>query len=193
GVAASGGYYASVSCDRIVAEPTAITGSIGVIMSHFVLQDLLENKLGIEPVVIKSGPKKDWPSYFQPLTEEQRQYLNEKLITPAYERFVDIVADGRSSLTTEDIKRLADGSIYGAQQALDEKMIDKVGYFEQAKKEVLSLAGISEARVVEYRKPLSLSSFLALKSKTGLKLDRAALHEMCMPQVLYLWDMAGGY
>ncbi|MDD5011286.1 MAG: S49 family peptidase, partial [Phycisphaerae bacterium] len=67
-IAASGGYYTSSACDKIIAEPTAITGSIGVIMGHFVLQDLLEQKLGIKPVIIKSGPKKDWPTSFEPVT-----------------------------------------------------------------------------------------------------------------------------
>jgi protease-4 len=79
-VAASGGYYTSVACNNIVAEPTVITGSIGVIMNYFVLTDLLESKLGIEPVVIKSGAKKDWPSLFKKPDEEQLRYLQEKLI-----------------------------------------------------------------------------------------------------------------
>ena len=65
GVAASGGYYASVACDRIMAEPTALTGSIGVVMSYFVFQDLLENKLGVQPVFLTKGDKKDWPSSFE--------------------------------------------------------------------------------------------------------------------------------
>ncbi len=57
GMAASGGYYVSVACDKIVAEPTTVTGSVGVIAGHFVLQELLEQKLGIQPVIIKSGRK----------------------------------------------------------------------------------------------------------------------------------------
>ena len=75
-VAASGGYYTSVACDKIVSEPTAITGSIGVMLNHMVVQQLLEEKLGIMPVVVKSGPKKDWPSLFSEVTEEQKQYLS---------------------------------------------------------------------------------------------------------------------
>ncbi len=82
-VAASGGYYTSVACNRIVAEPTVITGSIGVIMAHLTVEELLEDKLGIVPVVIKSGPKKDWTSVFHEATDEQKQYLTDKLISPA--------------------------------------------------------------------------------------------------------------
>jgi protease-4 len=189
GVAASGGYYTSVACDKIVAEPTAITGSIGVIMGHFVLQGLFEEKLGIQPVIFKSGPKKDWPSPFQPTTEEQRQYIQDKLITPAYERFVQIVAEGRPSLTLADVKRLGDGSIYGAQEALDEKLIDEIGYIDEAIKLVLSLAKIEKAQVVEYRKPFSLSGLLSSRSRNILNIDRTTLYELSTPQVLYLWNM----
>ncbi|MEE9371369.1 MAG: signal peptide peptidase SppA, partial [Sedimentisphaerales bacterium] len=189
GVAASGGYYVSVPCDKIVAEPTAITGSVGVIAGIFVLQELLEEKLGIQPAIVKSGEKKDWPSPFRPFTEEQRKYIEDKLITPAYERFVQIVADGREALTLADVKRLADGSIYGAQEALDEKLIDKIGYLDEAIEEVKSLAGIEKARVIEYRKPFSFADFLGSYSKSFLKIDKTTLYELTTPQVLYLWTL----
>lgn len=189
GVAASGGYYTSVACDKIVAEPTAVTGSIGVIMAHLVLQKLLEEKLGIQPVVIKSGSKKDWPSPFQPVTEEQKQYIQDKLISPAYERFVQVVADGRSSLTLADVKRLADGSIYSANEALDENLIDQIGYLDEAIELVSSLAGIEKAQVVEYRKPFALADLLSLQNRNILKIDRATLYELSTPQLLYLWTI----
>ena len=188
GVAASGGYYASVACEKIIAEPTVITGSVGVIMGYFVLQKLLEEKLGIQPVVVKSGLKKDWPSSFRPPTEEQRKYIHDKLITPAYERFVRIVDEGRPSLTLADVKRLADGSIYGADEALAEGMIDKIGYLDEAIELIKSLAGIEKAQVVEYRKPFSLAQALRSSSAVSfLKMDRASLYELNTPQLLYLW------
>jgi protease-4 len=186
-VAASGGYYTSVACEKIIAEPTAITGSIGVMGGYFVLQGLLEEKLGVQPVIVKSGLKKDWPTPFQPPTDEQRQYLQDKLIKPAYERFVQLVADGRPSLTAADVRELADGSIYGAQEALDEKLIDKIGYLDEAIETVSSLANIEEPHVVEYRRPFSLANLLSSRSET-IKLDRAALYEFTTPQILYLWD-----
>ena len=189
GVAASGGYYTSVACDKIVAEPTTITGSVGVIMRYLVLQELLEGKLGIQPVIIKSGPKKDWPSSFRQPTQEELQYLEDKVLTPAYERFVQLIADGRPSLTLADVKRLSDGSIYGAAEALDEKLIDEIGYLDEAIEEVLSLAGIEEAQVVEYRRPFSFSDFLSSRSKNFLKIDKATLYELSTPQVLYLWTV----
>ena len=189
GVAASGGYYTSVACDKIVAEPTTITGSIGVIAGHFVVQELFEEKLGIKPAIIKSGEKKDWPSLFSPFTDEQRKYIEDKLITPCYERFVQIVAEGRGELSLADVKHLADGSIYGAQEALDEKLIDKIGYIDEAIEEVKSLAGIEKAQVLEYKKPFSLADFLSARSENILKLDKKTLYELSTPQVLYLWSL----
>jgi protease-4 len=190
GVAASGGYHVSVGCDRIVAEPTVITGSIGVIAGHFVLQGLLEEKLGIQPVIFKSSEKKDWPSSFQPVTEEQRRYIQDRLIDPAYKRFMQVVAEGRGeSLTLADVERLADGSIYGAEEALNEKLIDKIGYIDEAVEEVKSLAGIEKAQVIEYRKPFSLAYLLSSRSKSILRIDKSALYELSTPQVLYLWSM----
>jgi protease-4 len=184
-IATSGGYYTSAACNKIIAEPTAITGSIGVIMGHFVLQDLLELKLGIKPVIIKSGLKKDWPTSFEPVTEEQLAYLNNTLIMPAYERFVDIVAKSRNELTRERILALADGSVYNAQQALDNKLIDEIGYMEEAIAAAKSLANITDARIVEYKKPFSFEEFLGTKSP--LHLDRNTLYEFTTPQMMYLW------
>ena len=188
GLAASGGYYASVACDKIVAEPTVITGSIGVIMSYFVMQGLMEEKLGIQPVIVKSGQKKDWPSSFRQPTQEELQYINDKMINPAYERFVQIVADGRESLTLADTRQLADGSIYGSTEALDKDMIDNIGYLDEAIKQVKSLAGITKAKVVEYSRPFSLASFLSARSKSFLKFDKYTLYELNTPEVLYLWQ-----
>ncbi len=189
GVAASGGYYASVACDKIVAAPTTITGSIGVIMGHFVIQQLLEEKLGIQPVVVKSGPKKDWPSPFRPVTEEEKQYIETKLINPAYERFVQVVAEGRKELTMEDVRRLGDGSIYGAEEALGENLIDQIGYLDEAIDTVKKLAGVENAQVIEYRKPFSFSELLGAQSSGMLKFDKSTLYKFCTPQLLYLWTL----
>ncbi len=187
GIAASGGYYTSVACDEIIAEPTVITGSVGVIMGYLVVQELFKEKLGILPVVVKSGRKKDWPSSFQQPTDEQLEYLQDKLIRPAYARFVQIIADNRASLTLDEVKRLSDGSIYGAQEALEEKMIDRIGYLDDAIERVSAMAGIEKAHVVEYRKPFSVADLLRSYGPNVLKIDRTTLYELSSPQVMYLW------
>ncbi|MBN1787881.1 MAG: signal peptide peptidase SppA [Sedimentisphaerales bacterium] len=186
-IATSGGMYTSAGCDKIIAEPTAITGSIGVIMGHFVFQELFEEKLGIRPSVVKSGEKKDWPTSFEPVTEEQRQYLSDKLIMPAYERFVNIVAESRKDLLEyEQVRALADGSIYNATEAMENKLIDEIGYMSEAVELAKSLANISDAKVVEYEKPFSLEDFLG--AKTLLKLNRDTIVDLTTPQLMYLWD-----
>jgi protease-4 len=189
GVAASGGYYASVSCNEIVAEPTAVTGSIGVLMMHFVFEDLLENKLGIQPVFLTMGAKKDWPSSFRMPKDEELAYIRSRLLEPAYKRFVDVVKEGRKkALSATEVEKLADGSIFGAEEALSVKLIDKIGYLDDAVARAKALAGVERAQVVEYRKPLSLLGVLSAKSPSILHLDRIKLLEMGTPQVMYLWS-----
>ena len=189
GVAASGGYYTSVACDQIIAEPTVITGSIGVISWYLVMQELLEDKLGILPVTIKSGRKKDWPSSFRKPDPEEIQYMRDKVITPALERFIEVIAEGRkSTLTVEEIRILADGGIFGAKEALQEKLIDEIGYLDEAIDLAKSLAGIDKAKVVQYRKPFSISDVFSYRKSNILKFDRATLYELGTPQILYLWS-----
>ena len=187
-VAASGGYYVSVACDSIISEPTTITGSIGVMANYMVLKQLLEEKLGITPVTLKSGEKKDWPSMFSEATDEQKQYLMDKAIMPAYDRFIRLVADGREELTLDQVKELSDGSIYGALEACDKKLIDQVGFMEDAIALTEKLAGIKGAKVIQYEKPFTFSSMLASKSNALLGLDRSMLEKFVTPQIMYLWD-----
>lgn len=188
-IATSGGYYSAVACDQIIAEPTVITGSIGVIMNHLTIQELLEEKLGINPVTIKSGPRKDWPSMFNETTDEQKKYLQDKVITPAYERFVDLVYQGRKdSLSAEKIRELADGSIYTATEAVEEKLIDAVGYFNDAVYMAKQMAQISDARIVSYEELFSFWSIMGAQSKSKIDLDTMLLEKLAAPQLLYLWD-----
>ncbi|HML75984.1 MAG TPA: signal peptide peptidase SppA [Anaerohalosphaeraceae bacterium] len=186
-VAASGGYYSAVACDYIMAEPTAITGSIGVIMSHIVVKDLLEQKLGIQPEVLKSGEKKDWPSMFSEMTDEQKRYLNEKLINPAYERFVTLVCEGRQTLTSQQVRALADGSIYTAQEAQIKGLIDDTGYFEQAVAKAKDMAGISSARVVELERRTTWMDVLGAESRQSV-INTKTLEKLAIPQLMYMWD-----
>jgi protease-4 len=156
-------------------------------MEYLVLQQLLEDKLGINPIVVKAGAKKDWPNPFQMPTDEQLKYMQERIIGPAYKRFVKVVADGRSELTEADVNRLADGSIYWADKALEEKLIDGVGYLADAIDKTKSLAGVKKAQVVEYKKTFSLADMLGAKTNVSLKIDRRTLYEVAVPQALYLW------
>jgi len=156
-------------------------------MGYLVLQQLLEEKLGIKPVIVKARRQKGLASSFQMPTEEQMQYMQARIVDPAYNRFVKVVVDGRSDLTEADVRRLADGSIYWADKALDEKLIDDIGYLKDAIDKAKSLADIKQAQVIEYRRPFSFADILGAKTNVSLKIDRRTLYELAVPQALYLW------
>ena len=102
---------------------------------------------------------------------------------------MSIVQEGRAdALSAEDVERLADGSIYGAPKALEEKLIDSIGYLDDAIAAVKTLAGIRNAQVIEYRRPFSFTDILNAKANGVLKLNRATLYELSTPEVLYMWS-----
>ncbi|MBI5826565.1 MAG: signal peptide peptidase SppA [Deltaproteobacteria bacterium] len=151
-VATSGGYYIASSADRIVAHPTTVTGSIGVVAFNLNASGLME-KIGVTNQTVKSGDKKDMGSPFKPMTEEERRIL-QSVIDGMYERFLDVAAEGRKGVVSKaEIRKAADGRIYTAQQALDLKLIDSVGYLDDAVEAAKGLAGIKEARLVTYAGP----------------------------------------
>jgi protease-4 len=148
-VAASGGYYVASACEAIVAHPSTITGSIGVISLFPDVEGLL-SKLGVKVQVVKSGELKDAGSPFRDLSEEE-QRLFQGIVDELYERFLGVIHDKRKdALSLEEIRDLADGRVYTAQQALKLKLIDEVGYFDEALNRVLQLARIPAARVIAY-------------------------------------------
>ena len=191
GIAASGGYYSAVACDEIMAEPTVITGSIGVIMNVMVIKELLEEKLGIDPVTIKSGRRKDWPSMYNETTDEQKEYLDDKIIKPAYNRFVELIVEGRKDVLNEQqIRELADGSIFSAIEARDNKLIDEVGYFDEAVDRVQQMANISGAQVVEYQEIFSVWNMFGAeaRAKKSFNIETELLERVASPKIMYLWD-----
>ncbi len=141
-VAASGGYYIAAPTDYIIAEPTSITGSIGVIAQMFTVQELL-NKIGVTPEIITATQaiKKDMLSPMRDWTEDDRNALR-SILDHAYDRFVDIVVQGRKTLTVEQVKQLATGEVYTTQQALDNQLVDQQGYLDAAITKAVELAGI---------------------------------------------------
>ncbi|NIM59730.1 MAG: signal peptide peptidase SppA [Candidatus Aminicenantes bacterium] len=149
GLAASGGYYVASACDHIIAHPSTITGSIGVISIFPNLQELFA-KIGIKVSVIKSGEMKDSGSAFRDLTEEEKKIFQD-VIDEMYNKFLDVVYQKRKdSVSLEELKKIADGRIYTASQARELKLIDEIGYFDSALKKALSLAKIKEAKVIAY-------------------------------------------
>jgi protease-4 len=153
GVAASGGYYIATPCDEIVAETTGITGSIGV-MAYFPTVEGLVESLGIEVNTIAADGSDEklvannlfeaWHNEQGELTEagrESRQVILD-LINASYERFVDVVDQGRPGLDEAAVRQVADGSVYTAQEALSNGLVDHVGYLSDAVDRAAALAGI---------------------------------------------------
>lgn len=190
GVAASGGYYVASACDAIIAHPTTITGSIGVISLFPDIEGLL-SKVGVKVQVIKSGELKDAGSPFRNLSE-QEQRLFQEVIDELYERFLEVVHEKRKGLLTlEEIRDMADGRVYTASQALKLKLIDEVGYFDEALARVLSLAKIASAKVVAYSYyPKRQSNLYASRLAKPSLFDEKSITDS-LPQLrsgfYYLW------
>ncbi|MEK7774168.1 MAG: signal peptide peptidase SppA [Deltaproteobacteria bacterium] len=191
-VAASGGYYIAASADRIIAHPTTVTGSIGVVAFNLNASGLME-KIGVTNQTIKSGDKKDMGSPFKPMTGDEREIL-QSVIDGMYERFLDVVAEGRKgAISRADLRKAADGRIYTAEQALSLKLIDSVGYLDDAVETAKSLAGIKEARLVTYAGPRdyrnNMYSSAAAKTAAGLSLINidTSLYAKFGMNFMYVW------
>jgi len=136
---ASGGYYAALGADNIIANPGTMTGSIGVIVKFPNLEGFFE-KIGYKSVVIKSGPLKDVGASNRPLSEEERNLMQD-LIDNVYNQFVRDIAAARS-MSEEAVFELADGRIYTGEQALEVGLIDSLGNFNDAITLAADLGGL---------------------------------------------------
>lgn len=128
--AASAGYMIAMPAQRVFARESTVTGSIGVLLQSVEISQLLE-RLGIQPQVIASGPLKDQPSLFRPLSDEGRAALN-RVIGDLYSQFVAIVAAGRH-MDPERVRTLADGRVFTGRQALEAGLIDAIGGEREAR------------------------------------------------------------
>lgn len=160
-VAASGGYYCAAPCDFILAHPTTITGSVGVIIRSANIEGLFE-KFGIQDVTIKSGPEKDILSPTRPMTEKEREIL-QTIIDEMLDRFLQVVAEGRG-LDAAELEEIASGNIYTGEQALSLKLVDAIGYREDAIEKVKQLLGLIELKVVRYERVYTLKDILRIYS-----------------------------
>ena len=167
-VSASGGYYLAVAADKIVSEPGAVTGSIGVIIPITNFEGLF-GKIGVQIDVIKSGAHKDIGSSSRALTDEERKILQD-MVDSAYQQFLDAVKKGRSSVMTEDkIKEVADGRIMTGAQAKEVGLIDELGSLEDAINIAAGLAGIKkdDIRIFEEKKDWKKILLQQFGSKTS--------------------------
>ncbi len=158
GIATSGGYYVAMAADELVAHPTTITGSIGVIMSGINLAGLME-RYGVTDQSFTSGSFKDAGSPLRKMRPEERAHL-EGIVDDLHARFQRVVERGRPELDSAKIEELADGRIFTARQAAELGLIDRVGHLEHAVRAVEQRIGAEESRVVVYARPSEYRSNL---------------------------------
>lgn len=195
-MAASGGYYIAMANggrdDVIFAEPSTITGSIGVIIPHFDFSKLIK-KFDIEDDSIASGVLKEMLSPTKDrtpeLAEKERKIL-QSLVDEMFGRFKAIVKEGRPKLDDEQLSAVATGQIFTAAQAKQSGLIDKVGFIEDAIERAIELAGLTEdsTRVVKYSRPKGVLDELLGGSSVGARQTTAleALAEWTTPRAWYL-------
>ncbi|MBM7096430.1 MULTISPECIES: signal peptide peptidase SppA [Alteribacter] len=189
-MAASGGYYIAAPAAQVYAHPQTITGSIGVIMQSLNVAELAED-LGIQSEVIKSGPYKDIMSATREMTDDERQILQD-LIDESYERFVDIISEGRD-MPRDQVEELADGRIYSGNQAYEADLVDGLGDLDDVIEAFREDIGKGDIDVVEYRQPLGFPSLFgaAAQSVFGDQLSMYSMkewiHQSHAPRLMYLY------
>ncbi|MET0850719.1 MAG: signal peptide peptidase SppA [Candidatus Rokuibacteriota bacterium] len=184
-VGASGGYYVALAADQILAHPTSVTGSIGVVMLTLNAQGLLE-KIGVAPLAIKSGAMKDAGSPFRQLTPEERAVF-QGVIDEMFTRFVGLIVEARK-IPAERVRGFADGRIYTAEQARELGLVDRLGYMDDAIEMARKAAGLTEARVVMYHRPREYrTNYYSTTPSAETALTRLAPLLGATPGFFYLW------
>jgi len=192
GTAASGGYYLACGCDGIVAQPSCVTGSIGTIMQTVSFAGTME-KLGIKAVAIKSGALKDLASPMKELRADEKEVLQE-IITQFYEQFLAVVRQGRKELKPDKLRKLADGRVFTAKEAMKEGLIDRIGYPKDAIAWAKEMAGVGKSKVVIYQRPIGYKPNVYGSALNPIEVGALVNVELPYwlraegPQFLYLWQ-----
>ncbi|UCD76274.1 MAG: signal peptide peptidase SppA [Phycisphaerales bacterium] len=190
--AASGAYYLACAGDEIIAHPTTVTGSIGVIIQTFSFSEGL-NRIGIRAESITSGSNKAMGSPFEPMSEEHRALL-QGLVDEFYGRFRSIVTEARPGLSEADLEWVTDGRVVSGERAAEIGLVDRTGDLHDAFARAKELAKIPAARLVKYHRPLDFvgSAYSAAPTpQTQVNLMQLNLDGGPLPGgagFYYLWD-----
>jgi protease-4 len=196
GLGASGAYYLACGAKKIYVLPSSIVGSIGVIMQTVNLAGTMD-KLGITADAIVSGKNKDMASPLRAMRPEERQLL-QNMVTEFYERFLTVVADGRTGrkgLDKDKIRPLADGRVYTGTQAVELGLADAIGDTQDAVVELKRDAGLTRVKVVRYIRPLGYAANVYSSGQTPapsqqinvFNVQVAGLSMLTRPTFLYLY------
>jgi protease-4 len=191
-IAASGGYYVSMAVgdqkDAIYAEPTTTTGSIGVIIPHYDLSGLLA-RFDVKDDSIASHERKQMLSMTRPIPPEHREII-EKHLDYMFVRFKSIIKEGRPVFAKdgEALDKLATGEVFTAEQALENGLIDKIGFVEEVIDRAHELAGLdkSNTRVIRYERPAELFDFYGVAQARAGGIGLPQLLDLAAPRGWYL-------
>jgi protease-4 len=190
-VAASGGYYIACACDEIMAQPSTVTGSIGVIMQLFDVSGTMEI-VGVHADAVTSGAFKDAGSPFRSMRPEERDIF-QTIVNDMYDRFIEVVDRGRPDLDETTVRTLGDGRVYSAKQALDAGLIDRIGTLREAVELAKQRAGVKRGRLVVYQRPFDYRSTYYANAATRsnqfnlLNIDLTDWAGSPTPRFMYLW------
>lgn len=174
-IAASGGYYIAAGSDGIVANPGTITGSIGVIMAYTNFKKLFD-KIGMSPVVIKSGEFKDVGSPAREMTPSEKKVLQD-FVDQTHRQFIHAVSEGRN-LNVNKVSALADGRIFTGEEAVKQGLVDRLGNLEDAVEWAGRMAGIQGKISTVYKKEEKFSIFKYMTESSLRELvDRMTGHD----------------
>jgi protease-4 len=182
-VAASGGYYIACAADYVLANPGTLTGSIAAVMVFSNIEELT-NKIGVKPVIIKSGKYKDVGSPLRAMNPEERKLL-QNVVDDVHQQFVQAVAKGRG-LSVSEVKEIADGRIMTGQQALKLKLIDEIGGLEKTLELLAKKIGVEgRPRVIEEKEKTPFFDWLLQSSLSSRLVE--TLIPASLPRLQYIW------
>jgi protease-4 len=195
GIAASGGYYVSMAVgnehDVIFAEPTTWTGSIGVIIPHYDVSGLMQ-KWNVAEDSIKSHRLKQMGNPTRPMTEEEREIF-QALVSDSFARFKEIVKAGRPKIANDEaaLDKVATGQVFTTHQALDNGLVDKEGFVEDAIDRAIQLANLNKdnVRAVKYKHLGGIFDMLDIRARSRASTplsDLAAFLDLATPRAYYL-------
>lgn len=154
GMAASGGYYISCPANKIYAQPTTLTGSIGVFGMIPDASDLMTNKIGLHFDVVKTNKMSDMGAMGRPFNEQESRLIQAN-VEKTYNQFIQRVSDGRS-LPADSVRRIAEGRVWTGEQALRLGLVDELGSLDDAIAEAAQLAKLGKYSVKRYPEPKSM-------------------------------------